>query len=122
MKQCQRCFEEYNTSHKKHDLVCTRPPAYDNSIHNAINEFGKEKRNSMVYLHGNYQFGLLKQNLSVDQKVVIGRTGDDTLDNQTGVILGKSFDNVCDAYIILLDIPYHGQKAINLTEACICPI
>ncbi len=75
-----------------------------------------------MHVHGNYVFGVLKQNLEVDQLVVIGRTGDNDMDGRVGTILGKTFDNVCDSYIVLLDEPYCGQKAINLTEACICPI
>lgn len=75
-----------------------------------------------MFVEGNYVFGVLKQNLDTDQRVVIGRTTDPVLDGMGGVILGKSTDNVCDTYIVLLDRPYMGQKAINLTEACICPI
>lgn len=41
------------------------------------------------------------------------------LDGQSGTILGQSFDNIVDAYIILLDEPYRGQKAISLIESCI---
>lgn len=76
----------------------------------------------MSFVHGNYVFGKLKQNISIEARVVIGRTGNDDLDGLCGTILGKTFDHVCDCYIILLDEPYGGQKAINLTEACICPI
>ncbi len=75
-----------------------------------------------MFVDGNYVFGRLKQNLDVDQRIVMGRTSDSNMDGKTGTILGKSFDNVCDVYIVLLDAPYNGQKAINLTEACICPI
>lgn len=75
-----------------------------------------------MYVHGNYTFGVLKQNLSVDQTVVIGRTSCADLDYRQGVILGKTSDHICDTYIVLLDEPYMGQKAINITEACICPI
>lgn len=75
-----------------------------------------------MFIHGNYTFGVLKQNLGVDQRVVIGRTSDSGLDDREGTILGKTSDNVCDTYIVLLDQPYMGQKAINITEACICPI
>lgn len=74
-----------------------------------------------MFIQGNYIFGRLKQNLPIDQKVIIGRTVSE-LDGMTGIILGKTFDNVCDCYIVLLERPYGGQKAINLTEACICPI
>jgi hypothetical protein len=74
-----------------------------------------------MYVHGNYVFGVKKQELTVDQKVIIGRTNSE-LDNITGTILGKSFDNLVDAYIILLDQPYNNQKAIVLTEVCLCPI
>lgn len=76
----------------------------------------------MSYVHGNYVFGVLKQNLEVDERVIIGRTSDNSLDGTSGTILGKSADHVCDHYIILLDEPYLGQKAINITEACICKI
>ena len=75
-----------------------------------------------MFIEGNYVFGRLKQNLSIDQRVVFGRTSDSNMDGKMGTILGKSFDDICDIYIVLLDEPYNGQKAINLTEACICPI
>ena len=76
----------------------------------------------MTFVHGNHVFGRLKQNLAVDRRVVFGRTSNPNLDNQTGTILGKSFDNICDIYIVLLDVPYCGQKAITITEACLSPI
>lgn len=75
-----------------------------------------------MFVEGNHLFGVLKQDLEVDQKVIIGRTSDSNLDGQTGVILGKTFDDICDSYIIFLEKPYNGQKAINLTEACISRI
>lgn len=75
-----------------------------------------------MFVEGNYVFGVLKQNLATDQRVVIGRTTDPVLDGMGGTVLGKTSDNVCDTYIVLLDQPYLGQKAINITEACICPI
>lgn len=76
-----------------------------------------------MFVVGNYVFGLLKQNLAVDQRVIMNRTSDEGLDNHMGTILGKSYSSAeMDVYIILLDEPYMGQKAIALTEACICPI
>jgi len=75
-----------------------------------------------MYVHGDYVFGVLKQNLKIDQRVVIGRTSDENLDFASGTVLGKSGDHICDTYIVLLDNPYMGQKAINITEACLCPI
>jgi hypothetical protein len=76
-----------------------------------------------MIVEGNYVFGKLKQNFRVDQRVVIGRTNDDSLDGLTGTIVGISIkDSICDFYIILLDQPYNGWKAITLIESCICPI
>lgn len=80
-----------------------------------------------MFLEGNYMFGVLKQNLSVDQAVVMGRTTDPHLDGKTGKIMGISSEGICDFYIIELDEPYpddprRGYRAITLTEACICPI
>lgn len=72
-----------------------------------------------MFVQGNHVFGVLKQNLPVDTRVVIGRTSDAQLDGATGTVLGKSGDHICDTYIVLLDDPYMGQKAINMTEACI---
>ncbi len=75
-----------------------------------------------MFIEGNHIFGVLKQNLEVNQRVIIGSTSDSNLEGQTGVILGKTFDDIFDSYIILLEKPYNGQKAINLTEACISRI
>lgn len=75
-----------------------------------------------MYIHGNLVFGCLKQNLNVDQRVAIGRTSDPEMDRLTGKIVGKSGDHICDTYIVLLDAPYNGQKAVSVTEACLCPI
>lgn len=75
-----------------------------------------------MFIEGNHVFGRLKQNLTVDERVVIGRTNDPNLDGQQGTILGKSTDDICDFYIVLLDTPYGGQKAINLIESCLSPI
>lgn len=74
-----------------------------------------------MFVEGNYVFGRLKQNISVDSRVVLGRTSSN-LDGVQGVVLGKTTDDVCDFYIVLLDDPYLGQKAINITEACIYPL
>lgn len=75
-----------------------------------------------MFVEGNYVFGVLKRNMPVDQRVVFGRTADPDLDGMAGTVLGKSTDNVCDTYIVLLDKPYMGQKAINITEACLSPL
>jgi hypothetical protein len=64
-------------------------------------------------------FGNMKQNFSVGTRVIIGNVGAE-MDDQTGVILGKSFVDVFDSYIVLLDIPAsNGDKAIVLTETCL---
>lgn len=39
-----------------------------------------------MFVEGNHVFGILKQNLAVDQRVVIGRTGDNNLDGMAGGI------------------------------------
>lgn len=75
-----------------------------------------------MYVEGNYVFGRLKQNLQVDQRVVLGRTSSPLLDGKGGTILGQSIDDAYDAYIVLLDEPIEGQKPIVMTEACLCPI
>lgn len=75
-----------------------------------------------MIIEGNYAFGVLKQNIAVGHRVVMGRTTSPELDGHFGTILGKTNDNICDHYIVLLDTPVGGQKAINLTEACICPV
>ena len=75
-----------------------------------------------MFIHGNYVFGQLKQNIPVDGRVVIGRTSDITMDGLTGTVLGQSGCDVFDTYIVLLDEPYRGQKAISITEACLCPL
>lgn len=71
---------------------------------------------------GTYSFGILKRNMPVDQRVMFGQTADPDLDGTTGTVLGKSGDHVFDVYIVLLDKPYMGQKAINITEACLSPL
>lgn len=77
----------------------------------------------MQFVEGNHVFGLLKQNLPVDTKVVMGRTNDDHIDMKSGTILGKTVEHICDFYIVLLDEPYpDGTKAITLPESCISPI
>ena len=70
------------------------------------------------------KFGQVKQNLPVDTRVIIGAVpAGDALENATGVILGTYFtDPVVDHYIVLLDKPIEGKKAIGITESCLCPI
>jgi hypothetical protein len=69
------------------------------------------------------EFGKLKQNLSVDDRVVLGRLGGDQLEGAYGTILGKSFVHAeCDFYIVLLDDPTRtssGAKAVCIIESCI---
>lgn len=82
-----------------------------------------EYLSTLELIEGNHVFGQLKQNFEIDQKVIIGRTTDENLDGQTGTIVGKSFNNICDFYIVLLDIPYpDGTKAINMIESCLSPL
>lgn len=72
----------------------------------------------------------MKKNFKVDDRVVIVKTGSAALDNVTGIILGKSFINVIDHYIVLLDEEFvkntdlldyvmPGAKALCITESCL---
>ena len=75
-----------------------------------------------MFIDGNYVFGRLNQNLSIDQRVVVGRTSNPDLDGMFGSIVGSSFNGLFRTYIVLLDRPYLEQKAIAITEACLCPV
>lgn len=43
----------------------------------------------------------------------------DRLEGANGDVLGKSFVNVLDHYIVLLDKPFPEAKAVCITEACL---
>lgn len=60
-----------------------------------------------------------KKNFALKTKVRIVKVGGDVLENQTGTILGKSFVNVNDHYIVLLDNPLPESLAITITEHCL---
>lgn len=82
----------------------------------------KSEGSTMTFIEGNHTFGVMKQMLNVDDNVIIGRTASE-LDGICGVILGKSFEHPeADVYIVLLDKPYNGQKAVILTEACLAKL
>jgi len=69
-----------------------------------------------------------KKSFDCDDRVKFVKTGGD-LDGKLGTIIGKSFINVIDSYIVLLDGPieykdvYDGKpflhKAITMTESCL---
>ena len=64
----------------------------------------------------------MKKNFAVDDKVVFRNVGTDVLADATGVILGKSMDLAeTDFYIVLLDKPLPGRKAVVMIESCIYP-
>lgn len=52
-------------------------------------------------------------------RVRIHSVGTNVLDNKTGFILGKSFVNVDDHYIVQLDEPLPEASAICITEHCL---
>jgi hypothetical protein len=66
-----------------------------------------------------------KQNFSLNERVEIhslGVTMDgerQELEGATGYILGKSFENVLDAYMVMLDKPLPNALAVQMTEACL---
>lgn len=61
----------------------------------------------------------IQKGFKVDDRVVIVETGDSELNGKLGTILGTSFDVICKCHIVLLDVPYKGEKAISITEACL---
>lgn len=61
----------------------------------------------------------MKKEFLVDQRVKIVKVGGDKLENKVGTILGKSFVDFIDHYIILLDEPTKDAKAICITESCL---
>lgn len=60
-----------------------------------------------------------KKNFELKTVVRFVKTGGDVLENQTGTILGKSFVNVVDHYIVLLDNPLPDRLAVVITEHCL---
>lgn len=60
-----------------------------------------------------------KKNFALKTKVRFVNTGVDSLENQTGTILGKSMEYVFDTYIVLLDNPLDNHLAVTLTEHCL---
>ena len=63
-----------------------------------------------------------KKNFALRTRVRCVRVGGDRLENQTGTILGKSFEDVGDHYIVLLDVPQTDLLAICITEHCLEPV
>lgn len=62
----------------------------------------------------------MKKDFKVHNRVKISRTGGDILDGECGVVIGKSFVNVTDCYIILLDRETPtGDLGITIPEACL---
>ena len=60
-----------------------------------------------------------KQNFKLYQKVKFKNTGDNFIDSQGGIILGKSVVNVLDFYIVQLDNPTNEYAAIQMIESCL---
>jgi hypothetical protein len=66
-----------------------------------------------------------KQNFPLNAAVrfhSLNEDGDSPLEGATGKILGKSFENVLDHYMVLLDVPTETHLAISITEACLKPV
>ena len=61
----------------------------------------------------------MKKKFPLKTRVKFIKTGSDALENQTGIILGKSSVNVDDHYIVLLDVPTTDHLAISITEHCL---
>jgi len=60
------------------------------------------------------------KNLSVDERVRLYQTGDSSLDGLTGLVMGTSSRAyMCNFNIVLLDVPYNGEKAINIIDSCL---
>lgn len=62
---------------------------------------------------------MTKKNFALKTPVRFIKTGGDVLENQTGTILGKSFVNVEDHYIVMLDVPLPDRLAVTITEHCL---
>lgn len=60
-----------------------------------------------------------KKNFALHTRVRCVRVGGDRLENQTGTILGKSFEDFGDHYIVLLDVPQPDLHTICITEHCL---
>lgn len=63
-----------------------------------------------------------KKNFELRTRVRFVLVDSDRLENQTGTILGKSFEDVGDHYIVLLDVPQPDMLAICITEHCLEPV
>lgn len=63
-----------------------------------------------------------KKNFALRTPVRFVRLGGDRLENQTGTVLGKSFENVDDHYIVMLDVPLPDRLAVCITEHCLEPV
>lgn len=63
----------------------------------------------------------LNKNFSLDQRVSLQWPGTE-IDGLTGSILGCASRHIVDFYIVLLDTPLPGDRAIVLPEGCIEPI
>ena len=62
----------------------------------------------------------MKKEFKLNQKVrIVNVGGDVSIDGKTGYVLGKSFENVIDFYIVMLDEPRPDALAISITEACL---
>jgi len=63
--------------------------------------------------------GCQKKNFSLSQPVRFVNLPPCELSGKTGVILGTSFVNVIDHYIVLLDKPTDTHLAVCITESCL---
>ena len=72
-----------------------------------------------MHIEGNHVFGVMKLNLRNGDRVVIGRTLSE-LDGMTGTVVGISFVNISDIYIVKLDNEtYCEWECITIPEVCL---
>ena len=67
----------------------------------------------------NAEWMIAKKNYPLSHRVKIVRLGGDAMEGKTGHILGKSFENVHDHYIVMLDEPTETHLAVVITEHCL---
>lgn len=68
-----------------------------------------------------YTFGIFKNNFKNGDRVIIGKTSSE-LDGTKGTISGKTYENVFDQYIVVLDESFKDNKIINITEVCLSKV
>lgn len=61
-----------------------------------------------------------KKNFPIGQRVEFHSTTDPELDGHGGEVLGRTYQDIFDCYIVLLDKPHsRGDRAVNIPEQCL---